>query len=276
VTPRPYALRWPVLAGVVVAAIAAALIYSLTTGGAPRGLPETGTAERLRVEVLATFPHDPDAFTQGLELRDGLLYESTGRYGRSDVRVTDLETGAVLRRVPLPDEFFGEGLTLVGDHVWQLTWQEQVALRRDRESLAERDRVAYDGQGWGLCHDEPGGRLVMSDGSAELTFRDPETFAVRGTVRVRHGDLPVERLNELECVGGVVWANVWLTDEIVRIDPSTGAVTAVVDASGLLPADQRPGVDVLNGIAAVPGTDTFVITGKLWPTVFHVRFVPQS
>jgi glutaminyl-peptide cyclotransferase len=228
----------------------------------------------LRVEVLATYPHDPAAFTQGLELHDGLLYESTGRYGLSDVRVTEVETGRVRHRVRLPDETFGEGLTVAGDTVWQLTWREGFAFQRDRATLAERARVGYEGEGWGLCFDEPAGRLVMSDGSDRLTFRDPGSFAVLGTVEVRLRDQPLTMLNELECQDGKVWANVWLTDDIVRIDPGTGRVEAVVDASGLLPAAQRAGADVLNGIAAVPGTGTFLITGKLWPTVFHVRFTP--
>ncbi len=159
--------------------------------------------------------------------------------------------------------------------VWQLTWREGYALRRDRDTLAELDRVGYDGEGWGVCYDAQADRLVMSDGTAELSFRDPETFALLGTVTVREDGRPVDMLNELECVDGTVWANVWLTDRIVRIDPAHGVVEAVVDASGLLPPDQRAEADVLNGIAAVPGTDTFLITGKLWPTIFLVRFVPS-
>lgn len=176
------------------------------------------------------------------------------------------------REVRLPGDLFGEGITVTGDRIWQLTWQEGVALERDRETLAELRRVEYSGEGWGLCFD--GTRLVMSDGSDRLTFRDPATFAPTGSVEVRAEGSPVEELNELECVDGQVWANVWRSDQIVRIDPASGQVTAVVDASGLLSPQQRAGTDVLNGIAAVPGTDEFLLTGKLWPAVFRVRFVP--
>lgn len=240
-------------------------------------VPATVDAEpvrQLRVEVLATYPHDPTAFTQGLEWHDGRLYESTGLYGVSDLRVSEIETGAVGQRVPLPEEVFGEGMTVVGDRIWQLTWREQVAFQRDRESLAETGRATYQGEGWGLCYDEGSGRLVMSDGTPRLTFRDPDTFAPLDSVTVRLGTGLVEMINELECVDGDVWANLWQTDQIVRIDPDTGLVEAVVDASGLLSPEQREQADVLNGIAAVPGTDTFLITGKLWPTMFLVRFVP--
>jgi glutaminyl-peptide cyclotransferase len=230
--------------------------------------------QRLRVEVLASYPHDPQAFTQGLELHDGLLYESTGRYGHSDLRVSEVETGTVRQRVPLPASAFGEGMTIVGDQIWQLTWQEEVAFRRDRHTLAEREQVSYSGEGWGVCYDRGADRLVMSDGTARLTFRDSDTFAPQGTVEVRLDGRRVEMINELECVDGAVWANLWQTDTIVRIDPGTGKVEAVVDAAGLLTDSERAAADVLNGIAAVPGSDTFLITGKLWPTVFHVRFVP--
>ncbi len=231
---------------------------------------------QLTVTVANTFPHDPEAFTQGLELHDGLLYESTGLYGRSDVRVTDLRTGEVQQRVALPEEFFGEGLTVVGDRIWQLTWREQVALLRDRETLEELDRVAYTGEGWGLCYDEPRDRLVMSDGSATLTFRDPETFAPLDTLKVHRQGRPVEMLNELECVGDTVWANVWLTDEIVAISVADGRVVAQADLSGLLTKAERERADVLNGIADIPGRNTMLVTGKLWPTVFEIRLDDPS
>ena len=224
----------------------------------------------LRVEVVAEVPHDPTAFTQGLELVDGVLYEGTGLVGRSEVRATDPETGEVRARTALPGDMFGEGITVVGDRIWQLTWQHGVAIERDRESLAELRRVGYPGEGWGLCHD--GGRLVMSDGSATLTFRDPASFEPVGTVEVTEGGEPLVRLNELECVDGSVYANVWQTDRIVRIDPDSGAVVASADLSGLLSADERAATDVLNGIAHVPGTEEFLVTGKLWPTMFRVRF----
>ncbi|GAB3461614.1 glutaminyl-peptide cyclotransferase [Actinophytocola sediminis] len=217
-------------------------------------------------------PHDPDAFTQGLELVDGTLYEGTGLEGESIVRAYDPDTGDVRTEVPLPADLFGEGITVVDDTVWQLTWQDGVAIARDRETLAERERVAYEGEGWGLCHD--GERLVMSDGTAELTFRDPRTFEETGRQEVRDADdQPVTHLNELECVDGQVYANVWQTDQIVRIDPGSGLLTATVNLEGLLPEEDRAGADVLNGIAAIPDTDEFLVTGKHWPKMFRVKFV---
>ncbi|SDN38279.1 glutaminyl-peptide cyclotransferase [Allokutzneria albata] len=239
----------------------------LTEGDAPGGV----APERLRVQVLGALPHDTTAWTQGLELRDGVLYEGTGLAGQSSVRELDPATGAVRRQVPLP-ELFGEGVTVTGDRLWQLTWQEGVAIERDRSDLRELRRVRYPGEGWGLCLD--GSRLVMSDGSSTLTLRDPATFAELGRVEVSREGVPVREINELECAGGAVWANLWKRDEIVRIDPASGAVTATVDASGLLSPQDRAGSDVLNGIAAIPGTDEFLITGKLWPKIFRVRFVP--
>lgn len=242
-----------------------------SAGDAPRQ-----AVERLAVEVLAEYPHDTAAFTQGFELHDGVLYEGTGLYGESEIRTVRPRTGAVIDRVALPEEFFGEGITVVGDRIWQLTWQEETAFLRDRETLAEIDRVEYEGEGWGLCHDTTADRLVMSNGSDMLTFRDPETFEPTSTIPVTLDGEPLRLLNELECVDGKVWANVWFSDEIYRIDPETGRVEAVVDASGLLTDSEAADADVLNGIAAVPCEDTFLITGKLWPRSFLVRFVPES
>lgn len=229
---------------------------------------------RLRVEVLSTLSHDRAAFTEGLELSGGTLYESTGLEGRSSVRAGP--PGQPPRAtVALPPALFGEGLTVVGPRLWQLTWKDGIAIERDVTTLAELRRVNYDGEGWGLCHQRTarGMRLVMSDGSDRLTFRDPVTFAPAGQVTVHSRTRTYDRLNELECVGDLVYANVWQTDEILRIDPADGTVSGIIDASGLLSEEQGSGADVLNGIAAVPGSDDFFITGKLWPVIFRVRFV---
>lgn len=260
--------------------IAIALLVAAGCSTAPADAPR-GAVE-LRADVLEEIPHDPEAFTQGFELVDGVLYEGTGLEGSSTLRATDPETGEVRQQVALPDDMFGEGITVVDDTIWQLTWQEGVAIRRDRETFAEADRATYDGEGWGLCHDPAADRLIMSNGTDRLSFRDPETFAETGDTAVRDSDgEPVSELNELECVpdqdGRIqVYANVWKTDEIVRIDPASGRVTATVDLSGLLSEEERADVDVLNGIAAIPGTNEFLVTGKLWPTMFRVRFVTTS
>ncbi|GAA1199092.1 glutaminyl-peptide cyclotransferase [Prauserella alba] len=230
--------------------------------------------EQLRVQVERELPHDETAFTQGLEFAGETLYEGTGRNGES--KLTAGPAGRPPERsVDLPDEFFGEGITVTGSRVWQLTWTSGVAIERDADTLAERRRVSYDGEGWGLCDQED--RLVMSDGSATLTFRDPETFAAQGSVEVTEAGSPVEGLNELECAGGDVYANVWQTEDIVRIDPGDGRVTARIDASGLLEEGEVTSPEaVLNGIAAYPGSDRFLITGKLWPKMFRVTFVPAN
>ena len=240
------------------------------------GAPAPGRPPSLRpmhAEVLQTIPHDTTAFTEGLELADGLLYEGTGLKGSSTLRVADPATGQVRQQTALPGDLFGEGITVVGPAIWQLTWQEGVAIQRDRATLAERRRVSYPGEGWGLCLDAANNRLVMSDGTDRLTFRDPDTFAETGTVRVTLEGQPLRQINELECTQDAVFANIWKTDTVVRIDPGSGEVTAEIDLAGLLPASDRAHADVLNGIAAIPGTDEFLVTGKYWPKMYRVRFV---
>ncbi|MEU2031524.1 glutaminyl-peptide cyclotransferase [Nocardia amamiensis] len=228
-------------------------------------------AARMNIEVVGTRPHDRQAFTQGLEVDGDILYEGTGLAGASSVRASRLTTGEELARAELPAPYFGEGITLAGATLWQLTWHDGVAIARDPATLAERGRARYDGEGWGLCSGN--GRMVMSDGTDRLTFRDPVTFAATGTVTLTSWNNA--RLNELECAAdGSVYANDWPTDTILRIDPESGDVLAAIDATGLLPATARAGADVLNGIAQLPGTDRFLITGKNWPTMFEVRFTP--
>jgi len=224
------------------------------------------------VEVVARHPHDDSAFTQGLLWHEGELYESTGLVGRSSIRRWNLSTGQIAQRKQVAD-VFAEGLALVGEELFQLTWQDEVLLVYDRETFELKREIEYEGEGWGLCFD--GESLVMSDGSDELSFRDPETFEVQRRLRVRKVGRPVRMLNELECARGAIWANVWQRDDIVKIDPQSGHVTATVDASGLLGFSERRGTDVLNGIAWIPERERFVLTGKLWPAAFEVDLVER-
>ncbi|NBM17009.1 glutaminyl-peptide cyclotransferase [Streptomyces sp. GC420] len=231
--------------------------------------------EQLDVKVLEVLPHDVGAFTQGLELAGGKLYESTGVVGESAI-LAGPPGGRPEAREELPAPLFGEGIAVLGDTLWQLTWRNHVAIERDAKSLAELRRVRYPEEGWGLCHQNRRRRLVSSDGSARLVFRDPRSLVETGEVTVTADGRPVPRLNELECVGDTVYANIWASERIVRIDSRTGTVTGEIDASGLLTDREKRRADVLNGIAAVSGTDQFLITGKLWPKMFRVTFVRAS
>ena len=232
----------------------------------------------LAPEVLNVFPHDAEAFTQGLLWHEGYLYESTGLYGESTLRRVDLESGEALEVHALPAEFFAEGLERVGERLIQLTWKAGAAFVYDFETFELLDRIAYDGEGWGLCFD--GRYLFMSDSSAHLSIRDAESFELifRGAVTLDGRLIPAQLLNELECVGDHIYANAWNTDYIFQIDKFSGDVSALIDASALLSdAEQRdlPAGAVLNGIAYNDETETFFITGKKWPKLFEVVFVPQ-
>lgn len=275
--PKPRRPWW--LIGTI-AALVGIIAYVQITSGLDREADEGGDValeaapappESLVVRVVHRYPHDPGAFTQGLLWHDGYLYESTGLRGQSSLRRVDLESGEVLERRSVDSRLFAEGLARVGDELIQLTWQSGEAHVWSLDGFEHRRQFSYDGEGWGLCYD--GVHLVMSDGSERLTFREPHSFRVDHVVRVRDADGYVQELNELECVDGVVWANVWETDRIVRIDPVTGRVTANVDVSGLLAATERWDADVLNGIAWIEERGHFVITGKLWPWLYEVDFV---
>ena len=264
---------------------ASALIVACGASSAPAPEPEAGgqaTAgagaaaqsgvEQLTYRIVRSHPHDTAAFTQGLTIADGNLYESTGLYGESKLRRVDLATGAALQQVELDGRYFAEGIAVVGDRIVQLTYQTGVGFEYDRKTFARLREFSYPGEGWGLTYD--GQRLIMSDGSDTLRFWDPATFAEQGRLRVRDGDRAVPHINELEYVDGVIYANIWQEDRIARIDPKTGVVTGWVDMSNLLTATERSrGVDVLNGIAHDPKTGNFLVTGKLWPWVFEVQFV---
>ena len=226
--------------------------------------------DRLTWQVVSVRPHDTAAWTEGL-LLDGAgdLYESTGLEGQSTIRQVDPLTGAIIRSAALPGGAYGEGLALVDDRFLQLTWKDGLAFVWDSATLTQTGSFRFTREGWGLCYD--GARLVQSDGSSTLTFRDPATFAVLGTLPVLLRGQPVDQLNELECVDGSVWSNVWETPWIVRIDAQTGAITGALDTTGIIAAG--PGVDpnYLNGIAYDAASDTFLLTGKLWPSLFEVR-----
>ena len=227
-------------------------------------------------DVVRRWPHDPEAFTQGLEVVGESLYESTGLEGRSYVRRSDLATGAELRRADLDKEFFGEGITVIGDRLYQLTWKSQTGFIYDAGTLERRGTFSYTGEGWGLTHDSTS--LIMSDGTSTLRWLDPTTFQVTRTVTVTDNGRAVGRLNELEWVKGEIFANVWQSDQIARIDPASGRVVGWIDLAGLLSASERRGgsdengepVDVLNGVAYDAAGDRLFVTGKLWPTLFQI------
>ncbi len=226
-------------------------------------------------EVVHVFPHDPAAFTQGLLFDEGILYEGTGLYGSSTVRRVALESGAVQRMTPLSESYFGEGITIVGERLYQLTWREQTGFVYNKETFEVQQEFAYETEGWGLTFD--GERLIMSDGSARLYFWDPETLVETGTIDVYDTTGPIDRLNELEYIDGEVFANIWQTDRIARINPTTGQIVGWVDLSGLLPPEDRTlSTDVLNGIAYLPEGNRLFVTGKLWPKLFEIRLIPKD
>lgn len=242
-------------------AAAAAVLSLVTLGG-------QGQEPVLGYTVVRSYPHDAQAFTQGLIYRDGVLYESTGLNGRSSVRRVRLDTGEVLQQKAVDTRYFGEGLVDWADSLIQLTWQTNVAFVYSRKTFALENTFTYPGEGWGLTHD--GRRLIMSDGTASLRFLDPATFRELSRVRVTASGRAVDMLNELEFIRGEVWANVYQTDRIAIINPATGRVRAWLDLTGLLPVGSV-GQDVLNGIAYDASGDRIFVTGKLWPRLFEIR-----
>jgi glutamine cyclotransferase len=253
------------------------LAVTLGSAQAQSGNPIYDPVQLLVPEVISVRPHDTSAYTEGLLLHDGSLYESTGRHGASTLREIDPQTGAILRSIDIPEEYYGEGLALVDNKLIQLTYKTEVALVYDLDTFEQIGTFSYTGEGWGLCYD---GRFVyMSDGSPFIDVRDPDTFELIFSGLVTVQGKVVENVNELECVGDYIYANVWHTDYIIKIDKTNGVVVAVIDASGLIPAEeleQYGSEAVLNGIAYLPETDTFLITGKYWPSMFEVTFVPQE
>jgi len=229
------------------------------------------TTDAMMLSVINSYPHDAQAFTQGLLFYNGKLYESTGRYKHSSLREVDLKTGAVSRSIELQDQFFAEGIARVGSQLYQLTWRKGQAFVYDLETFTKIKTFQYKTEGWGLCSD--GSSLYMSDGTATLYQRNPDTFEIENELQVMSGEAPVSCLNELECVGDKIYANVLGSIFIVKIDKKTGRVVGTIDASSLLPK-HAPGSDnygVLNGIAHNPETGSFYLTGKYWPKLFEVR-----
>ena len=228
-------------------------------------------------EVISERPHDPSAYTQGLLYYDGYLYESAGEYGESTLRKVDPETGEVVRQISVPAEYFAEGLERIGDHLIQLTWKEDSAFVYDINTFELLDTITYQGEGWGLCADDR--FLFMSDGSSFITLRDRDTFDFLFDGMVSIQNQPVTRINELECVGDYIYANIYLTNYILKINKYNGVVEAIIDASGLLTDEEQAQLasdEVLNGIVYLPDSDTFLITGKHWPKMFEVRFVEST
>ncbi len=224
--------------------------------------------------MINTYPHDRGAFTQGLVYLDGAFLESTGLNGQSTLRKVDLKTGKVFKQVEVPAQYFAEGLALLNGKLFQLTWQNQKGFVYDLESFKLEKEFSYTGEGWGLTTD--GQSLIMSDGTSQIRFLDPVTFEVKRTINVQDHGRPIGNLNELEYVKGEIYANIWTTDFVVRIDPATGNVLGAIDFRGLLASEDRlPNTDVLNGIAYDATGDRLFITGKLWPKLFEVRLKPK-
>jgi glutamine cyclotransferase len=255
--------KGPVPVALALVLLASVLTMTLPAAQRPATAPVSG------YQIVRSFPHDPQAFTQGLVYADGFLYEGTGLNGRSGIRKVRLENGEVLQVQPLESRYFGEGIAVVGDRIIQLTWQTGIGFVYDRTTFQRQRTFNYKGEGWGLAYD--GSRLIMSDGTAWLRFLDPTTQKETGRIQVKDAGGPVPQINELEVVKGEILANVWQSERIARISAKTGEVLGWIDLTGLLSPREAAGVDVLNGIAYDPKGDRLFVTGKLWPRVFEIR-----
>ena len=249
-------------------ALVVAMLLTVLTCSLPVSAQEQ--SETVELVLISSHQHDSEAFTQGFEMHNGSLYESTGLYGHSSLREVDPLSGQVIRQTQLNESLFAEGITVVGDSIVMLTWKEGVALVFDIESMTVIANHTYSGEGWGLCYD--GTHLVMSNGTSELAFRNPEDFTLTSTLRVTDQGNEVSLLNELECVGQTVYANVWGSNSIIAIDKSTGEVGLTIDASILADNESNDSNNVLNGIAYVAEQDAFLITGKNWASMYLVSF----
>lgn len=266
--------RHSIVRRIVLAALSLVLVAIFYFSGRTLPAPQQAAVQMpvYGYQIVDAYPHDRSAFTQGLVYRDGFLYESTGLTGRSSLRKVRLETGEVLEQHALASEYFGEGITDWGKTLLQLTWQSKVGFVYDLQTLGVTRTFGYEGEGWGLTHDTS--TLILSDGTPRLRFLDPLTFEQIGSYTVRDGGTPVRGLNELEYVRGEIFANIWQTDRVARIAPSTGQVIGWIDLSGLLTEnDKATPVDVLNGIAYDAQADRLFVTGKLWPRLFEIKLV---
>ena len=224
-------------------------------------------------QVVRSYPHDRAAFTQGLLVRNGVFYESTGLNGRSGIRKVKIETGEVLQAKPLDAQYFGEGITDWKGSIIQITWQSEIGFVYDINTFDQTKTWSYKGEGWGLTHDDT--HVIMSDGSSSLRFLDPATMKETSRITVHDARGPVVELNEIEYIKGEIYANVWQTDRIARISPKDGQVTGWIDLAGLLTPAERAGTDVLNGIAYDAAGDRLFVTGKLWPRIFEIKLIKR-
>ena len=246
------------------------IVFAFVTSNAHPGVSSIPTQA---VNIVHQFPHDPTAFSQGLAVEGEVLYEGTGQYGSSQLRRVALNTGQVELQVPLGQKYFGEGITVFGNRIYQLTWKERVCVVYDKRTFKPLGSLRYAGEGWGLADDEK--HIFLSDGTSTIRVLDPQTFKVIRRLRVKHGRKLIDNLNELEYVEGEIYANIWYSDQIARIDPKTGAVTGWIDCSNIYPASQRPDREhVLNGIAYEAESKRLFVTGKHWPSLFEIRVEP--
>jgi glutamine cyclotransferase len=253
---------WLIVIALLAITLVSALVYLNST--------KTGSTPLYSYEVVREYPHDPSAFTQGLVFEDGFIYEGTGLNGRSSLRRVDLASGEVVQMYNLSSEYFGEGITVYGDRIFQVTWQSNVGFVYDRSSFELLDTFQVATEGWGLTHD--GYNLILSDGTSTLHFLDLETYEEVRAIQVHDYDKPVLNINELEYIKGEIWANIWLTDLIARIDPESGLVVGWLDLSGLEDRlEQNSAFDVLNGIAYDGEGDRLFVTGKLWKKLFEIE-----
>ncbi|WP_111573362.1 glutaminyl-peptide cyclotransferase [Halanaerobium saccharolyticum] len=226
--------------------------------------------KKLDYQILESYHHDPRAFTQGLEIHNNHLYEGTGLYGRSSLRKVEIESGQVLKQINLAKEYFGEGITILNSKIYQLSWKEKTTFVYDLNFNLIKT-FSYQREGWGLANN--GEQLIMSNGSEIISFRDPETFELLKKIEVKNGDQKIKNINELEYHNGFIYANIWQTDYIAKINAQNGNVTAYLDLSGILKTDYDGEIDVLNGIAYDPANDNFLVTGKLWPKIYRIKII---